>query len=184
MTTGSIIGTEITESEYFAEIQAAEERGAQKDIIIERTRPLTTEEVTAMLIKQQINSLEVDDQTALRMRRYYPTFDELVGQTVTQGTKFRANDSEDADLYKTIQPELTIQAHYPPGEGTESLYTRIDEEHAGTLDDPIPYSGNMALEAGKYYSQNGAVYLCTRDTVNPVHNALADLVGLYVEKGA
>ena len=41
MTTGSIIGTEITESEYFAEIQAAEERGAQKDIIIERTRPLT-----------------------------------------------------------------------------------------------------------------------------------------------
>ena len=183
MTTGSIIGTEITESEYFAEIQAAEERGAQKDIIIERTRPLTTEEVTAMLIKQQINSLEVDDQTALRMRRYYPTFDELVGQTVTQGTKFRANDSEDADLYKTIQPELTIQAHYPPGEGTESLYTRIDEEHAGTLDDPIPYSGNMALESGKYYSQSGAVYLCTRDTVNPVYNALADLVGLYVEKG-
>ena len=183
MTTGSIIGTEITESEYFAEIQAAEERGAQKDIIIERTRPLTAEEVTAMLIRQQINGLEVDDQTALRMRRYYPTFDELVGQTVTQGTKFRANDSEDADLYKTIQPELTIQAHYPPGEGTESLYTRIDEEHAGTLDDPIPYSGNMALESGKYYSQSGAVYLCVRDTVNPVYSDLADLVGLYVEKG-
>lgn len=149
----------------------------------ERTRPLTESEVTRLLIAQQINSLEVDDQTALRMRRYYPTFDELVGQTVTQGTKFRANDSEDADLYKTIQPELTIQAHYPPGEGTESLYIRIDEEHAGTLDDPIPYSGNMALESGKYYSQSGAVYLCTRDTVNPVYDALADLVGLYVEKG-
>lgn len=70
-----------------------------------------------------------------------------------------------------------------PGEGTESLYTRIDETHAGTLSDPIPYNGNMALEAGKYYSQSGAVYLCTRDTVNPVYSALADLVGLYVEKG-
>ena len=65
--------------------------------------------------------------------------------------------------------------------GTESLYERIDETHDGTFDDPIPYSGNMALEAGKYYSQDGVIYLCTRDTVNPVYNALADLVGLYVE---
>ena len=65
--------------------------------------------------------------------------------------------------------------------GTESLYERIDETHAGTIDDPIPYEGNMALTAGLYYSQGGVIYLCTRDTVNPVYNALADLVGLYVE---
>ena len=39
------------------------------------------------------------------------------------------------------------------------------------------------MESGKYYNQGGAVYLCTRDTVNPVYSALADLVGLYVEKG-
>ena len=165
-----------------AEEIAAIEAEASKFEVYERTRPLTAEEVTAMLIRQQVNTLSVDDQTALRMRRYYPTFDELVGQTVTQGTKFRANDSEDADLYKTIQPELTIQAHYPPGEGTESLYTRIDEEHAGTLDDPIPYSGNMALESGKYYIQDYVIYRGTRDTVNPVYNPLAELVGLYVEK--
>ena len=147
----------------------------------ERTRPLTAEEVTALLIKQQINTLTVDDQTALRMRRYYPTFAELVGQTVTQGTKFRVDDSEDADLYKTIQPELTIQAHYPPGVGTESLYTRIDEAHDGTKYDPIPYDGNMALTAGLYYTQGGVTYLCNRDTGNPVYNALSELVGLYVE---
>lgn len=147
----------------------------------ERTRPLTAEEVTAMLVRQQINTLTVDDQTALRMRRYYPTFTELVGQTVSQGTKFRADDSEDAVLYKTIQPELTIQAHYPPGVGTESLYTRIDETHDGTKYDPIPYDGNMALESGKYYTQSGMTYLCSRDTVNPVYNALSELVGIYVE---
>lgn len=147
----------------------------------ERNRPLTAEEVTSMLIRKQINTITVDDQTALRMRRYYPTFAELVGQIVTQGTKFRANDSEDADLYKTIQPELTIQAHYPPGEGTESLYTRIDEIHDGTLADPIPYDGNMALDAGEYYIQDYVIYLCTRDTINPVYNPLAELVGLYVE---
>ena len=145
--------------------------------VAERTRPLTAEEVTALLIKQQINTLEVDDQTALRMRRYYPTFAELVGQTVKLGTKFRADDSENADLYKTMQPELTIQAHYPPGEGTESLYTRIDEIHDGTKYDPIPYSGNMVIENGKYYIEDGVIYLCNRDTGIAVYNRLADLVG-------
>ena len=160
---------------------AAQEARQKTFEAAERTRPLTAEEVTALLIKQQINTLAVDDQTALRMRRYYPTFAELVGQTVKQGTKFRADGSENADLYKTIQPELTIQAHYPPGEGTESLYTRIDEIHDGTQYDPIPYNGNMSLYNGKYYSQDGVTYLCNRDTGNPVYNKLSELVGIYVE---
>ena len=164
-----------------AELQEQADRDAARAKVLERTRPLTEDEVAAMLISQQINTLTVDDQTALRMRRYYPTFAELVGHTVSQGTKFRVDDSEDADLYKTIQPELTIQAHYPPGVGTESLYTRIDEEHDGTKYDAIPYDGNMALESGKYYTQSGITYLCSRDTVNPVYNALSELVGLYVE---
>lgn len=164
-----------------AELQEQAERDAARTKVLARTRPLTEDEVAAMLVRQQINTLTVDDQTALRMRRYYPTFAELVGKTVTQGTKFRVDDSEDADLYKTIQPELTIQAHYPPGVGTESLYTRIDETHDGTKYDPIPYDGNMALESGKYYTQSGMTYLCSRDTVNPVYNALSELVGIYVE---
>ena len=147
----------------------------------EKHRPLSLGEVQEMMVRAQINTIAVDDQTALRMRRYYPTFSELVGQTVKKGTKFRATDSEDADLYTVIQPELTIQEHYPPGTGTESLYTRIDEQHDGTKYDPIPYDGNMALESGMYYIQDYAIYRCTRDTVNPVYNPLADLVGIYVE---
>ena len=57
----------------------------------------------------------------------------------------------------------------------------IDEEHKGTVNDPIPYSGNMALENGKYYEQGGVVYLCTRDSINPLHAALSELVGVYVQ---
>ena len=64
-----------------------------------------------------------------------------------------------------------------------ALYTVIDVAHSGTQDDPIPYNGNMALQSGKYYTQNNILYLCNRDTVNPVYNALAELVGLYVEVG-
>ena len=68
-----------------------------------------------------------------------------------------------------------------PDEGTESLYSRIDEAHAGTLEDPIPYSFNMALMNGMYYVQDDHIYKCIRDTVNPVYNRLADLAGTYVE---
>ena len=152
-----------------------------KNEAAERSRPLTAEEVSRMLIASQINSLAVDDSTALRMREFYPEWKDLIGTTVDKaGFKF----THGGELYKTIPEQHTFQADWLPGKGTESLYTRIDESHAGTLTDPIPYSGNMALEAGKYYSQSGAVYLCTRDTVNPVYSALADLVGMYVEKGA
>ena len=148
---------------------------------VRQKQPMTESEVTRMLIAQQINGLTVDDNTALRMVEFYPEWKGLIGTTVDKaGFKF----THKGQLYKTIPEQHTFQADWVPGEGTESIYTRIDETHAGTLADPIPYNGNMALEAGKYYSQGGAVYLCTRDTVNPVYSALAELVGLYVEKGA
>ena len=83
-------------------------------------------------------------------------------------------------LWRCLQAH-TSQAGWEP-ENAASLWTEICESHAGTLEDPIPYSGNMALESGKYYSQNSKIYRCTRDTVNPVYNALSELVGLYVEK--
>lgn len=140
-------------------------------------RPLSEAEVNSMLIRQQVNTLSVDDDTAFRMKEFYPTFDEIIGQTVTHGFKFTHGEK----LYKTLQPQLTIAAHYPPGIGTESLYTEICETHDGSKYDPIPYSGNMALENGKYYTQDGVTYRCILDTGNPVYSNLSDLVGLYVE---
>ena len=139
-------------------------------------RPMRQSAVNKMLISQQINTLEVDDNTALRMKQFYPTFESIVGQNVKQGFKF----THGGKLWSVVQPQLTIEAHRQPGAGLESLYTEVCETHAGTLDDPIPYDGNMALESGKHYSQNSTIYLCNLDTVNPVYNKLADLVGLYV----
>lgn len=143
----------------------------------EKHRPLSFDEVNNLFIKQNINTLSVDDATAVRMTSFYPTFEEIVGQTVKQGFKFTYKDK----LYKVIQPTLTILAHYPPIAGTESMYEVINEQYDGDMYDPIPYDGNMALENGKYYTQNGVTYLCNRDTGNAVFNPLADLVGLYVE---
>ena len=167
------ISVEMTEEEI-----AAMQAEVQKEEAFERTRPLTESEVSRMLIAQQINTLTVDDNTALRMKDFYPIFESIIRQTVKQGFKF----THGGKLWRTEQPEMTIQEHYAPGVGTESLYSEVCETHAGTLEDPIPYSGNMALESGKYYMQDGKVYHCTRDTGNPVYNALSELVGLYVEE--
>lgn len=155
-----------------AEIAALEAAAAQA-AAEEKRRPLSLGEVQEMMVRQQINTLSVDDATALRMVAYYPEW--------TAGTAYAAGDRlvYNGDLYKVLQAH-TAQETWLPGTGTESLYTRIDEQHDGTKYDPIPYSGNMALETGKYYSQSGKTYLCNRDTGNPVYNTLADLVGLYV----
>lgn len=156
---------------------AAVEQAAAQAAAAEKKRPLTAAECMEMLLRQQIQTLEVDDQTVYRMLDFYPTWEESIGKTVSEGFKFTYN----GQLYKTRQPELLMQAHYAPGEGMESLYARIDETHDGTQYDPIPYDGNMELEAGKYYTQDGVTYLCTRDTGQPVYHALAELVGIYVE---
>lgn len=147
---------------------------AQKAEKIERTRPLTAEEVTALLIKQQINTLAVDDNMALRMLPFYPEW--AVDTKYTVGYKVR----RDGKLWRVVQAH-TSQAGWEP-ENAASLWEQINETHVGTLDDPIPYSGNMALTAGLYYMQDWVIYKCTRDTGNPVYHALSDLVGLYVEK--
>lgn len=86
----------------------------------------------------------------------------------------------DGKLYRCVQSH-TSQAHYTP-DMVPALWTEVALPGDGeSPDKPIAYNNNMALEQGKYYEQGGVVYVCTRDTVNPVYNNLADLVGLYVE---
>ena len=156
-----------------AEIAAMQDAAAKAEAE-EKRRPLSLGEVQEMMVRAQINTLAVDDAMALRMIAYYPEW--------TAGTAYAVGDRlvYNGDLYKVLQAH-TSQETWMPGTGTESLYTRIDEQHDGTKYDPIPYSGNMALQNGKYYTQDGVLYKCTRDTGNPVYHALSALVGIYVE---
>jgi hypothetical protein len=159
--------------------EMAQAKAEQRKLeLAEKSRPLTEAEVNRMLISQQINTLEVDGNTALRMKEFYPTFDSIVGQTVGKGFKFTYGGK----LWQVIQQSMTVQAHYAPGVGTESLYAEVCESHEGTEDDPIPYEGNMALHSGKCYVQEYEVFRCIRDTGNPVYHPLRELLGLYVEE--
>ena len=158
--------------ELIPEEIAAMEAERCKAEIAERHRPLTESEVSRMLITQQINTLDVDDQTALRMVEYYPAW--VTDTAYSAGYKVQYNGK----LYKVITAH-TSQADWTPDVAV-TLFERIDEEHDGSEYDPIQYDGNMVLENGKYYTQDGVVYKCIRDTGNPVYHALAELVGVYV----
>ena len=142
--------------------------------IREKSRPLTESEVVSMLLAQNIQSIAVDDNTALRMNGFYPEWEP--GKTYTVGNKL----TRGGKLYKVIQAH-TAQAGWEP-ENVPAMFTEICETHDGSAEDPIPYDGNMALEQGKHYIQDDEIYICIRDTGNPVYHALADLIGIYVEE--
>lgn len=124
------------------------------------------------VIEQAAQSL--DDNTALTVVNFHPEW--ATNVAYASWHKVQRNGK----LWRVLQAH-TSQNGWEP-ENAPALFEQVNETHSGTQADPIPYSGNMALEQGKYYTQDGVTYLCTRDTVNPVYNPLADLVGLYVEK--
>ena len=162
------------------EIAAMQDAAARAEAE-EKRRPLSMGEVQEMMVRQQINTLAMDDATALRMIAFYPEWESGKAYTSANGCSVGYKAARNGRLWK-LRQEHTSQDNWAPGEtGAESLWEEICESHDGTKYDPIPYIGNMALEAGKYYSQSGKTYLCNRDTGNPVYNALSELVGLYVE---
>ena len=154
-----------------AEVAAMQDAAARTEAE-EKHRPLSLSEVQEMMVRAQINTLTVDDNTALRMVEFYPEW--ATDTAYTAGYKVQYGGK----LWRCVQAH-TSQAGWEP-ENAASIWEQINETHAGTIDDPIPYSGNMALESGKYYIQDDVIYLCTRDTINPVYHALAELVGVYV----
>ena len=147
---------------------------ARKMELMGKSRPLSESEVSRMLITAQINALTVDDNTALQMADFYPEWAENTAYTV--GYKVRRNGK----LWRVVQAHTSLTGWEP--ENAPSLWEQVNETHDGSLEDPIPYNGNMALVNDLYYTQDWEIYRCVRDTVNPVYNPLSELVGLYVER--
>lgn len=134
--------------------------------------------------KQEFKTLGLSPEQMLTHKAFAPKWGEDIkeGDSVVKGDKF----TYEGKLYAVLQ-DHTILPHYYPSVNTASLYVEVtpdyteEGEELGTLENPIPYEGNMVLENGKYYTQNGVTYLCNRDSINPVYHALADLVGQFVE---
>lgn len=172
----------LEEPEDYEEIDKPEDYEV-KPIINHVKRLKRTTELIAQNIKE-MNELGLSAVDALEVKDWYPKWgvDFKEGDEVKKGFKFQFNNK----LYAVLQDHV-ILADYEPSINTASLYVEVTPdyndkgEELGTLESPISYDGNMILENGKYYSQDGVAYLCNRDTINPVYHALKDLVGLYVE---
>lgn len=123
------------------------------------------------IIETAVQSLS--DGDAMESVTLHPAW--AIGQDYPAGHKVQRNGR----LWRSIQTHTSHDGWEP--ENAPAMWEEICETHDGSLYDPIPYEGSMALVAGLYYAQDGKVYLCNRDTGNPVYHALSDLVGLYVE---
>lgn len=142
----------------------------------------------AILLVSKSIAQNLSDQDAIQCKKLYSEWQLLVDMKYTaqnKGFKFvYTNDTGVCKLFKTAQDNLTFQSQYVPGsQGTESIYTVIDESHAGTQEDPIPYEKNMELFEGKYYTQNDQLYLCIRNSGIAMQYDLEDLIsGRFVQK--
>ena len=136
-------------------------------------------EIWAAIVRLAVKQARqiTDDTQALEVKCLYKTWDKQIGKQLNVGEYIQ----HEGKLYRVLQAH-TAQSTWAPGNGTESMFVVIDKEHAGTLEDPIPYEGNMELFNGKYYIQNEVVYLCTRDSGTPLYHDLSSLVGIYVEE--
>lgn len=146
---------EIKTVSYTQDELAAMEAEAARFEAAERTRPLTVEEVTAMLIKQQVNTITVDDQTALRMVEFYPEW--TSGVAYTTGYKIQRSGK----LWRCLQ-DHTSQDGWEP-ESAPSLWAKVlipDENVVPEWEQPDstnPYS------AGDKVTHNGKTWVSTID---------------------
>lgn len=124
---------------------------------------------------EEINTYDLSPSEALQVKDRYPEW--KTGINVKTGERYRVDNV----LWECIK-EHTTQDNWKPSMATASLWKVVDEEHAGTIEDPIIYIPPMEIFKDKYYIQNGIKYKCTRNSEQPLTHDLSALVGLYVEK--
>lgn len=119
----------------------------------------------------------IPDQEALDCISIFPEWESYIGKSMPEGVRTQY----EGKLYKSRQEIPTVLANQPPGIETAALYVVIDQEHEGTLEDPIPYDQMMEVFNGKYYLEDEIIYKCIRDSGQPLYATCASLVGNYFE---
>lgn len=112
------------------------------------------------------------DKMALENIYLYPKWEE--GKAVQVGERYRYGET----LYKCVQAHTT-QSDWTP-DVSPALWVVVVVENEGTKEDPIPFTTPMEIFKDKYYTQDGVLYLCIRDSGIALTHNLKDLVGVYV----
>ena len=95
--------------------------------------------------------------------------DEGEGEEIEIPSTDKNGEQPNEDEDEVVEPEE------PNEEGGDEVVAEL-----GTKENPIPYViSNTPMENGKYYIEEGVVYLCNRSEA-VLHHPLSALVGLYV----
>lgn len=140
----------MTDDEISA-MQSAQAAAAAAD----RTRPLTAEEVTRLLIAKQINALSVDDNTAMRMVEFYPEW--AADTAYSAGYKVQRGGK----LWRCLQAH-TSQTGWDP-ENAPSLWAKVlipDETVIPEWEQPDSTNPYMA---GDKVTHNGKTWVSAID---------------------
>ena len=144
------------ETVFLLEVDMGNELAATNKAVVDSTKMAGQMEAAAKVFVQAATNL--DDAVALQMPGLFKTWEEVLeaGAEIAANTIISCGDK----LYRVVQ-NVTPQSHQrPDGDGMLAVYRPIDQTHAGTKADPIPFIYGMDTVAEKYYSYNGKVYLC------------------------
>lgn len=139
--------------------------------------PTVDEQVRELILEQYNNRTDITDEDALKRPLLVYAWESYIGKSLTTGQVVSYNDT----LYRVRQDISAVLVDQYPSLDTAALYEAIEVEASGTADDPIAYVPPMEIFNGKYYTQGGVLYLCTRDSGTALSHDLSALVGLYVE---
>ena len=120
--------------------------------------------------------LALPDAKAVTIPYCYPSWQSYIGGKLKKDVRVEY----DGALWKTRQEIPTVLKNQFPSIDTAALYDRIDVEHAGTLEDPIPYANTMEVFKDKYYLEDGIIYLCLEDSGQPLYASCKDLPRYFV----
>ena len=139
--------------------------------------PTIDDQLREMLLERYNSRTDITDGEALKRPLLVYSWDTYVGGSLAKGQVV----SHGGKLWRVRQDVAVVLVGQEPSLNTAALYEVIEVEPEGTADDPIPYAPPMEIFNGKYYTEGGTLYRCTRDSGQALNNALAELVGIYVE---
>lgn len=101
-------------------------------------------------------SASLEDADAVKAKELYARW--AVGVAVAVGDRLLYGER----LYRVTQAHTTQEGWEP--DKVPALFTVIDEQHAGTQDDPIQAARGMEYTYGLYYAdpEDNKLYLCER----------------------
>lgn len=117
----------------------------------------------------------IPDESAKYIAIYFPHWDGA-------GVDYALDDRVyyKGTLYKCITAHTSQETWTP--DYSPSLWRNISEEGQdadGSIEHPYTWEIGMTSYEGKYYTEDGKLYICIRDSISALYHNIADLIGIY-----